>query len=118
MSTRRERLRSRFTLEALEGRVALSHAGAAVEDGPHHNRGGNPAEVHVLRHGDDDGAAHNANDDKGGVRDLRQGADDPADHDANDDKGGAAVGVHQHRGGRAATVQVRRHGADDPAGHR
>ena len=31
---------------------------------------------------------------------------------------GAADGIHQHRGGRAATVQVRRHGADDPAGHR
>ncbi|MDB5350337.1 MAG: hypothetical protein JWN86_1584 [Planctomycetota bacterium] len=99
MRSHRQRNRSRFELEMLEGRVALSHMGAAVEDGPHRNRGGNVAEVHALRHG----------------------ADDPANHDVNDDRGGAAEAVHHHRGGRVTAVTARHgrgHGADHPAGHK
>lgn len=130
MKTPQKRHRARFELEPLEGRVTLSHMGAVVQDGPHHNRAGH-AEVHTLRQGADDPADH---DDNGGageavhhhrrgkattVTALRNGAADPAGHAANDDKGGAGEAVHQHRGGRAAAaVHGRHHGADDPAGHR
>lgn len=88
MSSSRKRTRARFSLEALEGRIALSHMGAVVEDGPHrHRRGHNAAEVRTMKHG----------------------ADDAPGHDANDDRGGAGETVHHHRG---------RGGADDGAGHK
>ena len=115
MMSHRQRTRSRFQLESLEGRIALSGVGG-VDDGAHHDRGG-PAEVRGGRHGADDPAGHDANDDKGGVRALRQGADDPATHDANDDKGGTASGVHRHQGGRVAAVKVH-HRGEPPAGHK
>lgn len=131
MNSSRTRVRRRFVVEALEGRVALSHMGAVVEDGPHHNRGGQPAEVHALRHGADDPAGHDANDDRGDAAASRRngGADDPAGHDANDDKGGHramalkqgaahAAGTAAKAGKIAASVGKHRHGADDPAGHR
>ena len=107
MDSSRTRVRRRFVVEALEGRVALSHMGAVVEDGPHHNRGGQPAEVHALRHGADDPAGHDANDDKGGHRAmaLKQGA-------------AHAAGTAAKAGKIAASVGKHRHGADDPAGHR
>jgi hypothetical protein len=126
MKSQRRRARSRIVLETLESRIALSHMGAAVEDGPHHNRGGRPAEVQPLRHGADDPANHDANDDNGGVLSAPPGADDPANHDANDDKGGAAVNPAQ--GMAAATAQAatnnngvsaqrRGRGADDGVAH-
>jgi hypothetical protein len=130
MTSHRQRRRNRFELEPLEGRVALSHMGAIVEDGPHHNRGGH-AEVHTLRQGADDPANHDVNGGAGEavhhnrrgkaatVTALRHGADDPANHHVNDDNGGAGEAVHQHQGGRAATAaHGRHHGADDPAGHK
>jgi hypothetical protein len=80
MTSHRQRIRARLELEALEGRIALSHIGAAVDDGQHAKRGGLRAEVHALKHG----------------------ADDPANHDAKDDRSGAADGVHRHKHGHPA----------------
>jgi hypothetical protein len=140
MQSNRNRTRRRFELEALEERVALSHMGALVEDGPHHNRGGNVAEVHSLRHGADDSANHDVNDVAGAddpanhdVNDVA-GADDPANHDVNGVSGAGATttnggtvvsvhggggteAVHHHRGGGGVS-HVNHHGEAHPAGHR
>ena len=71
---RKERHRSRFTLEALEGRVALSGMGG-IDDGPDHHRGRDAAEV---RHdGADDAANHDAGDDN---LPRHSGKDDGAGH--------------------------------------
>lgn len=113
MRSHHSRRRSLFALEALEGRIALSHMGAAVEDGQHRNRGGH-AEVHALRHGADD-ANHDVNDDNGGTAPQRSGADDPANHDQS---GGPGEAVHHHRGRNATAQRGHRNGADDQAGHR
>ena len=116
MNSFRKRNQCRFELEALEGRVALSHMGAVINGGAHHDRGGHPAEVHGGGHGADDKVGHDLNDIKGGTaaavhqhRGGGHGADDKVGHDVNDVKGGTAAAVHQHRGGG--------HGADDKVGH-
>lgn len=118
MSSRKNRAIRRFELESLEGRIALSHMGAAVEDGPHHHRRGHAAEVHTLRRRADDPANHDVNDNRGG-------ADDPADHDANDERGGGNEAVHGgggneavHHHRRGGAVAGRRGGAEHPAGHK
>jgi len=96
MSLHNRRVRNRFQLETLEGRIALSHTGAVVGSGGH---GGQAAEVHGGRHGANDPAGHDVNDDKGTAA-AGRGADDAANHDANHDNGGADAGGHQRRGGR------------------
>jgi hypothetical protein len=77
MKTRKERIRSRFQLEMLEGRIALSSlGGGGIDDAINGHRHGRGAEVQHQRRGQDDPANHNANDDRG----HRHGADDPAGH--------------------------------------
>ncbi len=114
MNLHNRRVRNRFQLEILEGRIALSHAGAVVGSGGH---GGQAAEVHGGRHGANDPAGHDVNDDRGGAA-AGHGADDAANHNANDDKGGTAAGVHQHRGGQATAAQGGGHEAGHASGHR
>jgi hypothetical protein len=75
----------RFEVETLEGRIALSHMGAAVEDGPHHNRGGHTTQVQVLKDGADDPAGHDAHEHNSAAEVVhhyrgRNGADDRAGH--------------------------------------
>ncbi len=109
MSSHDRRVRNRSRLETLEGRIALSHAGAVVGSGGHH---GQAAEVHGGRHGADDPAGHDVNDDKGAAA-AGHGAVDAANHD----NGGADAGGHQRRGGRAVAAQGGRHGGGQAAGH-
>jgi hypothetical protein len=80
MVSRRGGLRSRFALETLERRVALSGIGG-LDDGADDRRG-HAAEVQTLRRGADDPAGHHADDDRGGLRAPRRGrgADGPAGH--------------------------------------
>ena len=111
MNTSRPRVRRRFVVEALEGRVALSHMGAVVEDGPHHNRGGHVAEVHTLRHGADDAVNHDANDDNGAAAGST-GTVEPVHN------GGVPEAVHRHRGGVKAAAHAHRGGAEHPAVHK
>lgn len=113
MNSHNRRVRNRFQLETLEGRIALSHAGAVVGSGGNH---GQAAEVHGGRHGANDPAGHDVNDDKGAA-DAGRGADDAANHDANHDNGVADDSGHQRRGGRAVAAQGRRHGGGHAAGH-
>jgi hypothetical protein len=85
MNLYRNRTRGRFGVETLEGRIALSHMGAAVEDGPHHNRGDHAAQVQELKHGADDPAGHDAHEHQGAVEVVhhhrgRNGVDDRAGH--------------------------------------
>ena len=65
MKARRNQTRNRFTLQALEGRVALSDV-HGLDDGPHHERHGRAPAAQVGHPGADDPAAHNAHDDRGG----------------------------------------------------
>ena len=76
MRTNRERRRTRFTLEALEGRIALSGMGG-IEDGPHHHRGRHGAQFDNGHHRGNDPVDHDAHDDHGRHRD---GKDDPSGH--------------------------------------
>jgi hypothetical protein len=93
MKSRKERIRSRFQLETLEGRIALSSlGGGGADDAIHGHRGGHAADIQMQRRDHDDPANHDVNDDRDGVN-RGPGHDDPANHDANDDRGG-------RRGGR------------------
>ena len=76
MKANREIRRRRFNLEALEERIALSGMGG-VEDGPHHHRGRDAAQVGDAHHRGNDPVDHDANDDNGH---HRRGSDDPAGH--------------------------------------
>jgi hypothetical protein len=109
MKSRKERIRSQFQVEALEGRVVLSSGVNGLVDGSHH-RGDRAVEVQMRRNGQDDPANHNANDNRGGLVQTagrrRGGADDPANHNANDDRRGLVQMPGRRRGG-----------ADDPANH-
>lgn len=80
MRSRKERLRSRFQFETLEGRIALSGMGG-IDDGPHHNRQRGHDAVEV-RHRVDDGAHHQAGDDNLA---RHGGLDERGGHDAGDD---------------------------------
>jgi hypothetical protein len=103
MKSRKERIRTRFQVESLEGRIALSSLGGGGADDAihgHRHRGGLAAEIQMHRRGLDDPANHNANDNRGVAR-GRRGLDDPANHNANDNRG----------------VVNGRRGLDDPANH-
>src|SRR5262249_28275471 len=61
MRSHYRRNRRSFSLETLEGRVALSGL-AGLDDGAHHHRGDHGAEVQMARRAPDDPPGHNAHD--------------------------------------------------------
>ena len=92
MNSRKARTRVGFSVESLEGRIALSGMGG-LDDGPLHHRGAE-TQVERHRHGADDPANHDANDNKGMIVAARHGANDPVNHDHGTSRGNHHRGEH------------------------
>ena len=92
MNSRQARLRRRFQLESLEGRIALSGMGG-IDDGPHHHHGHHAVEV-------------------------RRGGHDRVDNDPGDDNLPRHSGLDERGGHDAGDDNLPRHGGqDDGSGH-